>query len=392
MSDEDRPWWEALETPTFGDARGTEPLNIWSQAGLLFRSLTDTTKTCYNFSTGGNFKCYAKEWSERIIGLGCRLIYESHAIHSDTPSMFMFAANDSLIKINLIETADFTEPWADVYVATSNKTMFDELCAFVRERYVPPHQTGSVYVLSYTDNGPALVQAGCADVEIERGNYTESVIRDFDHIVKDLQEPSPCGRLIVLNGPPGTGKTFFVRGVMMAVTNCMFIIVQAHMIADLMGPQLIQPLLRKKNQERSTTAIVFIIEDGDACLLPRQGDNMHSISSLLNIGDGILGSIFDVRAIITTNAKKLEIDEALLRPGRICRISNIETLPKDKCNEIYERLTGKSVKFTEPHTLAELYVHAKAKGWPHNTHNDVDENNDEQFIEKKRRAGFVMEK
>ncbi len=49
---------------------------------------------------------------------------------------------------------------------------------------------------------------------------------------------------------------------------------------------------------------MLIVEDADECLVQRGSDNMSTIASVLNISDGILGSILDVRVLATTNAEK----------------------------------------------------------------------------------------
>ena len=53
------------------------------------------------------------------------------------------------------------------------------------------------------------------------------------------------------------------------------------------------------------------MEDADATLATRQIDNVGRLSDLLNMSDGILGEMADLRIIATTNAKSTEIDEAV---------------------------------------------------------------------------------
>ncbi len=63
------------------------------------------------------------------------------------------------------------------------------------------------------------------------------------------------------------------------------------------SPEFLPLLLRVKDNHEKP--IILIIEDGDACLAPRKSDNISAITSLLNLSDGILGSIIDIKMIIT---------------------------------------------------------------------------------------------
>jgi ATP-dependent 26S proteasome regulatory subunit len=108
------------------------------------------------------------------------------------------------------------------------------------------------------------------------------------------------------------------------------------------------------------TPILFIIEDADHCLVPRDDGNISTISSLLNYTDGIFGSMLDLRIIATTNAEHMDFDKALLRPGRLCRHVVVEPLSPEKAQQVYKRLTdGKEVTYTSKKTLAQVYADAR---------------------------------
>ncbi len=92
---------------------------------------------------------------------------------------------------------------------------------------------------------------------------------------------------------------------------------------------------------------------------------MGPLSSLLNATDGLFGDLLDLRIIATTNAKKLDIDPALLRPGRLLKQLEFEKLSMEQSNQVLQRLCSEksinsdSIKlFTKPQTLAEIYQHA----------------------------------
>jgi ATP-dependent Zn protease len=111
----------------------------------------------------------------------------------------------------------------------------------------------------------------------------------------------------------------------------------------------------KDNHEKP---IIMIIEDGDICLVPRKNDNISSITSLLNLSDGILGTIMDIKMIISTNADIEEMDQAILRPGRLCKNIHVGSLEYEQANRVYRRLMQKedvSLEFRKRYTLAEIY-------------------------------------
>lgn len=70
----------------------------------------------------------------------------------------------------------------------------------------------------------------------------------------------------------------------------------------------------------------------------RQASNMASIATLLNLGDGILGSLLDLRIVVTTNAAKATLDEAMLRKGRLCRRIHVGPLDRERADAVYDRL------------------------------------------------------
>ena len=84
--------------------------------------------------------------------------------------------------------------------------------------------------------------------------------------------------------------------------------------------------------------IALVLEDADRCLVTRGENNINSIQSLLNLGDGILGSLLDLRIIATTNAKKLEMEAAILRPGRLSKRLEVGALDLDTARGVFRRL------------------------------------------------------
>lgn len=215
--------------------------------------------------------------------------------------------------------------------------------------------------------GLEISTIGVAGRLLERGNYSDEVVTAFDHVVTDIDLEDPCGKLIILDGPPGTGKTFLVRGLIEA-GKAEFVFIPSNLVASLSGPEIITCLAdeRARNLVDSNTRqrpFVLIVEDADECLQERANDNLGSISSLLNMTDGIVGAALDIRVVATTNMdiKKMKQDKALLRDGRLCRRIFVGELSTKQALLVGKRLGVDVDEWQDtnlrsfPVTLAEIY-------------------------------------
>lgn len=226
---------------------------------------------------------------------------------------------------------------------------------------------GTVNLIVNGSAGPEIVPANHKiNNTFIAGNYSKETIERYNHIRACIESDNPCGRIVVMEGDPGVGKSFLIKALITEM-QARFVIVPAHMIQQISGPDLL-PLLIEENWEGSTARsplpIVLILEDADAALAKRKSEGGSSlVSDLLNMGDGILGELCNVRIIATTNTKKVSLDAAITRPGRLCTYMHIDKLDKKQANEVYNRLGGKERTFTSPTTLAEVYRAARPDTW-----------------------------
>lgn len=208
-------------------------------------------------------------------------------------------------------------------------------------------------------------QTGMAGIPLERGNYSDEVLEGYDFIASEMNTDSPTGRLTILSGSPGTGKTYLVRALLRESKGATFVLISPHLVKELGDPEILPCLTALK--EDITGPMILVLEDADQCLAPRQAGNMSTVQTVLNLGDGILGSILDMRILATTNAKTGDFDEAVRRPGRLSKHIEVGCLNAEKANAVVERLLGNesgSVRhFMATATLAEAYAQARAAGW-----------------------------
>jgi hypothetical protein len=228
---------------------------------------------------------------------------------------------------------------------------------------------GQIYLLRYQGGEFNIGHLGKVGIPLIRENYSETVLAKYDHVVADLSSKEPCGRLIIMSGEPGCGKTWMLRGLFCDVPEAKFVWISPDSISRINSPEMLPDL--KDALTQFNGPVVLIAEDADSCLLPRMGDNMSLLQSMLNATDGIIGQLLDIRIICTTNAAEYTMDKAVVRPGRLCRHIPVPKLIPSHAQRVFERLNieKKLVLSAMPPfskegsggaTLAEIYAHVNA--------------------------------
>ena len=77
--------------------------------------------------------------------------------------------------------------------------------------------------------------------------------------------------------------------------------------------------------------------------------------NILNISDGLLSDELCIKFICTFNAPLKDIDEALLRKGRLAARYEFKDLTTDKVNQLIKEESLDIPEQTHPMTLAEIY-------------------------------------
>jgi hypothetical protein len=155
--------------------------------------------------------------------------------------------------------------------------------------------------------------------------------------------------ILLLIGPPGTGKTTFIRG-LLAHRNCSAIVTYDAGILEKDG------FFAKFIED---DAEVMVLEDSDAFLKSRSDGNtmMHRF---LNVGDGLV-TTKGKKMIFSTNLPSIrDIDSALIRPGRCFDIVTFDTLNVEDAHKLADKLNVKLPvrprgKETEAYSIAEVF-------------------------------------
>ncbi len=186
-------------------------------------------------------------------------------------------------------------------------------------------------------------------------NYNDDVpYKEMNAIIRDNR-----AGLIMLYGKPGTGKTSLVKSLINDNRETNFIFVDTSVCESISDGLFLEFLQENKNA-------VIVFEDCEKLLASRENGGNESIGTLLNLTDGIIAESMKIKFICTFNCQLDEVDEALLRKGRLSLKYEFKELSIEKTRAIYPEAK-------EPMTLADA----------HNAHKKND------FSEKKhRKIGF----
>lgn len=154
--------------------------------------------------------------------------------------------------------------------------------------------------------------------------------------------------LYLLGGPPGTGKTYYIRHLAQTLKR-RFLIVPAGLVQSLDSPMVLPILAQHSNS-------VLVLEDAEQCLFSRDkaGGNPSLVSTILNMSEGILSNLLNIALILTYNTNTRDIDPAALRKGRLRGEWQFGPLPMERAQALILKL-GKAGEAKGPMTLAEIY-------------------------------------
>jgi len=160
--------------------------------------------------------------------------------------------------------------------------------------------------------------------------------------------------LTLFRGAPGTGKTSYIRYLVWRLRDRVrFYFLPATYFGLLSNPGLVQFWI-KENRQAGNQKNVVIIEDAESLVVDRNDGNQEAISSLLNLGDGMMGETIKVHLLCTFNCHVHKLDPAILRPGRLLAYREFGRLPPQAALRLAER-KGWTLPPANDYSLAELY-------------------------------------
>nr|WP_308440188.1 DUF5925 domain-containing protein [Asanoa siamensis] len=190
----------------------------------------------------------------------------------------------------------------------------------------------------------------CDEWSTIRDNYEKTAGDAIERLV-DLTPTTVHGRLLIMHGSPGTGKTTALRSLARAWRDWC----QVDLVIDpqqlFTDPSYLAKVAAGGPTDSRRWRLLLLEDSDDLIRADGLATNTQQLSRLLNLTDGLLGQGGNVIVAVTTNEKIGRLHPAVLRPGRCMAQIEVGPLPFEQASAWLGTSTGVGAYGA---TLAEL--------------------------------------
>lgn len=251
--------------------------------------------------------------------------------------------NDILIKVTGL---DSKSKYTTLNIIYNEHFQVDELKKLVHEHIFivdKDSKEDPTFKFIYLDKlGPSMIELDLTHVSILDNSYNMNC--SLDKIKEDLNGPK--NGITLFRGSPGTGKSYLIK-YLSSVIKKDFIFLSNENVGILTNPNFIGFCLT--NMQNS----IVVIEDAEKLLKDRKIGNNYDISNILSLTDGILGDALNIQVLCTINFDD-NIDEAILRKGRLLNSVKFDLLTPDMANSVAKQLNINK-EFKDAICLTDVY-------------------------------------
>lgn len=257
-----------------------------------------------------------------------------------------FQFDKTVIILNNSCIVEFDIDYCEILHNNKQEQFIDEVTTFImsfkeRQKHQPTEINLIVREGGSLDFKPMEIKKTKLDLDL----FYEDEFKEINTTIqKRLQQKNDKG-IILLHGLPGTGKTTYLRYLIGRIKKRVLFL-SPNVAGNLMDPVFIELLIDNPNT-------VLVVEDAEKILTDRNIYNDSSVSTLLNISDGLLADFLNVQLICTFNSPLTLIDSALMRKGRLIAKYEFGKLSVTKSQKLSDYFGFKNV-ITKPMTVAEI--------------------------------------
>jgi len=261
---------------------------------------------------------------------------------------FYFLRNDLIIGFNIHK--DYDDKVLLCYGNEIPVNVIDEINAYfgnlIKKIKQESHERGEINIIRTEEFKlklePFEIKKPVLNIE---DNYNDDFKPIHEQIVKKLNIKNESG-LTLLHGLSGTGKTTYIRYLVTHISK-KIVYVPPEIAFNFASVDFLNLMINYPDS-------VLIIEDAENLIEDNGGTTTFSISSLLNITDGLLSDVLSLQIICTFNTDIRNINKALLRKGRLIALYEFKKLEAIKAKALSKKL-GFNSEIKEAMCLTDIY-------------------------------------